>query len=693
MKYFLTSLLFCALVAAQPAPPTTPLTRVFLTNSADAGARISIGAAAQTDLTIVSNSIAAIGPLATNAISAISGIGTNTTFIQSATNLPLVNFHLNGASANTDIALENGWWNAINFTVPVLVFRPAATNKSMPLDIISSSWDKDAWLDILAPGSGTRFDGTNGNWAEMIASPLGGYAAFTAVNHGASNKLDVFLGNGVIEAGKTIGVGKYTTSVHPFHSIEFRPLASARFGMYSANSGVALNWCDDTAYTSNTRGNLFASQLYYSYNGVDAPLLSAGVEMQLEDNNRLAFSTSGGTPNLYAFNDSGTTLGIKYQANYNFFRRDTAGTQVTFMQWRPDLDVNLGVDSASGSVNFAAFNDSAAQIPIIYNASGNLFTFNGSGTRRTFAQFRPAAAANYGIDTTNSSISTRAFDASNVLIGEVHQAASQFYDFDGTAAKIISGIEWRVATNVRVSLDANSSVARFASFNDSGTATTLEYQASKHVFSKTGTNPTGGVSAPTFQVEGLNNEFIAFGAGGQALYLTAAAGTPSSPTAVTASNPSRIFASLYTGSAYAINGGLSFTPTETHSGSVQGTKFDLSTTKTGTTSLITSFTVDGAADVRAVAGNLTIDTAGKGLVVKSGANTKLDATGALTAGSKVVSNTSVTANSRIFFTLKTLGGTVGIAPYVSAVSAGTSFTVTATATDTSDYYYFIVESQ
>lgn len=55
-----------------------------------------------------------------------------------------------------------------------------------------------------------------------------------------------------------------------------------------------------------------------------------------------------------------------------------------------------------------------------------------------------------------------------------------------------------------------------------------------------------------------------------------------------------------------------------------------------------------------------------------------------------VNNANVTANSIITFTLKTVGGTVGAYPAIKTITAGTGFTVAATASDTSVYNYKIV---
>jgi hypothetical protein len=64
-------------------------------------------------------------------------------------------------------------------------------------------------------------------------------------------------------------------------------------------------------------------------------------------------------------------------------------------------------------------------------------------------------------------------------------------------------------------------------------------------------------------------------------------------------------------------------------------------------------------------------------------------TAALSAGTVTISNTSITANSRIQVFVQTPGGTVG-APFVSAITAATGFTIKSTSsTDTSTIRYEI----
>jgi hypothetical protein len=88
--------------------------------------------------------------------------------------------------------------------------------------------------------------------------------------------------------------------------------------------------------------------------------------------------------------------------------------------------------------------------------------------------------------------------------------------------------------------------------------------------------------------------------------------------------------------------------------------------------------------------DFSVKTAGKGLRVAEGANAR-QGTAVLVAGSKVVANTSVTANSRILLTSNADGGTPGFLR-VSARVAGVSFTITSSnGADTSTVAYQIFE--
>lgn len=91
-----------------------------------------------------------------------------------------------------------------------------------------------------------------------------------------------------------------------------------------------------------------------------------------------------------------------------------------------------------------------------------------------------------------------------------------------------------------------------------------------------------------------------------------------------------------------------------------------------------------------VVGDIASTAVGKGLRIKEGANAKMG-TGILIGGSATVSTTAVTANSRVFLTIQTPGGSVG-ALYVASRSNGVSFAVSSTSgTDTSTFAWLLVE--
>lgn len=98
----------------------------------------------------------------------------------------------------------------------------------------------------------------------------------------------------------------------------------------------------------------------------------------------------------------------------------------------------------------------------------------------------------------------------------------------------------------------------------------------------------------------------------------------------------------------------------------------------------------GTGNVAISTGSLEVSTVGAGIRIKEGSNAKMG-TATLVAGLAVVSNTSVTASSRIFLTSNADGGTPGWLR-VSARTAATSFTITSSSgTDTSTVAYLIME--
>ncbi len=97
-------------------------------------------------------------------------------------------------------------------------------------------------------------------------------------------------------------------------------------------------------------------------------------------------------------------------------------------------------------------------------------------------------------------------------------------------------------------------------------------------------------------------------------------------------------------------------------------------------------------DILATDDDFALRTAGKGLQVKEGSNARMG-TATLVAGTVTVSNTSVTANTRIMLTIQSLGTvTAPKAIGITARTASTSFAITsADNTDTSVVAWFLME--
>jgi hypothetical protein len=125
-----------------------------------------------------------------------------------------------------------------------------------------------------------------------------------------------------------------------------------------------------------------------------------------------------------------------------------------------------------------------------------------------------------------------------------------------------------------------------------------------------------------------------------------------------------------------------------------GAGFDFQITHNGTNTLINNFTgnliIEPGGQLEVV-DDVEITTVGKGFNVKEGSNARMGIV-TLSSGAATVNTTAVTASSRIF--LETQGGTVTNvgAHYVSARSAGTSFTITSlNILDASDVAWLIME--
>ncbi|MEE4540999.1 glycosyl hydrolase family 28-related protein [Streptomyces sp. V4-01] len=112
----------------------------------------------------------------------------------------------------------------------------------------------------------------------------------------------------------------------------------------------------------------------------------------------------------------------------------------------------------------------------------------------------------------------------------------------------------------------------------------------------------------------------------------------------------------------------------------------------GTGARDTTWGRQGAAQIGTPDADIVIGLAGKGLRIKEGGTNARLGTATLVAGTVTVSNSSITANTRIQLGGVTPGGTPG-ALFVQAVTIGTSFQIKSTSsTDTSVVSYQLVEA-
>jgi hypothetical protein len=124
-----------------------------------------------------------------------------------------------------------------------------------------------------------------------------------------------------------------------------------------------------------------------------------------------------------------------------------------------------------------------------------------------------------------------------------------------------------------------------------------------------------------------------------------------------------------------------------------GTTLAAGTSMSAGTSITAGTTLTATlGNITATNGNLVLGTAGNKISIATGSNASVGTSGAMTGGAVTVSNSSVTAASKIFCYPATLGTvTVASGYYISAISAGVNFTITSSApTDTSTWTYLII---
>jgi hypothetical protein len=108
---------------------------------------------------------------------------------------------------------------------------------------------------------------------------------------------------------------------------------------------------------------------------------------------------------------------------------------------------------------------------------------------------------------------------------------------------------------------------------------------------------------------------------------------------------------------------------------------------TGATTITGNTDIAGEVDV--TTGDVSISTAGNGLQIAEGANARMG-TATLSGGAATVTNTSVTANTVIFISRATTGGTEG--HLSTAIDPGTDFDINSSSgSDTSTVNWLLIE--
>lgn len=105
---------------------------------------------------------------------------------------------------------------------------------------------------------------------------------------------------------------------------------------------------------------------------------------------------------------------------------------------------------------------------------------------------------------------------------------------------------------------------------------------------------------------------------------------------------------------------------------------------------LASAVTDGVIGTQTVTGNINFQATGNRLAYKTGTTCgTFTATGTTAV---VVNTTAASATMIVVMSVKTVGGTPAGAPYISAISAGGSFSVKTAVGDSSIYNWAIIET-
>ncbi len=442
------------------------------------------------DLITTSNALnanitSATNTLASNVILKASGTGTNLTLIQSTNNAGLT-MYTAGAPASTGFKLYNGQWNVFLYGEPVPVFQPVAANKEMAFDIQSSSWDRDAWIDLFAPMYGTNYDGTNFCGIELRVFPTSGYAMYSVVNGGVSNKLDCYFGSGVINANKRIGIGEFNATFQPAEPLAIRFVTDKQIGYKGFGvSGIAEVYHND-ANNAQIPAEMASSSYLWSVDILGTDPGAGGWRVRPAAGKN--FTISGPSTDLIfsSTDDAGTSyISINNRASGTLWSIDQFGTRLVPYQWRPLTNVNVSFDGPSASTaRLAAFNDAGTSIPLRYQSSSHAWTTDGGSTYPLILSNSVVTISNPLVQQGNVNIATSGSGA----VASVKISATKFgLSYDGTQHQTLF-TEIRPATNEIFSIFDSSGKLVLAALTDALGVAPMQLKGQSFNFTHDGSN-------------------------------------------------------------------------------------------------------------------------------------------------------------------------------------------------------------
>lgn len=545
--------------------------------------------------------------------------------------------------------------------------------------------------DVTGPASSTAnavvlFNGTGGktiqSQARMTMSPTTGAISFTPtgtpamqINYTGFTAASIgmyFTGSVAGTAGAyyatycdyVVPTGSTTSIGHRLSLSGSLSSSGAGYGFYTnntwTNAGNKLNWLTASP---------FGSFGYVSYlnNGSTTGLQSGGI-----------FAATGSNRNIGAYMVSGTGAGTTPKNYGAIAQADQGGTSQAVGLWARIYTVadttNENANAPQAGALLATNGDTTADVFAVYDNT----TYVGGVTDGGI--WNIGASGGTATHTLNGTLSGGIFASAAGAVG------TPPHTFTGD---LDTGLYQNAANQISMAI---------------GGALGFNFQeAPAGTYLMRGPDQSGAVNGPPIIIRGSNNSQASGSNNGGALDLRAGNSTGASASGV--GGAITVQAGSATGAGSTGGGGNVNIIAGTSVGGTAGViVFQTSGTNRWTMGTTGNFlaTTDGVGNIGTtganrpndifIAGNMTIEVAGKGLKIKEGSNAT-SGVATLSGGAVVVSTTAVTASSRIQLTPQTLGTILRPAAVgVTARTAATSFTITSgDVTDTSTVAWVIVE--